>query len=103
VDGAGGVNFVDLGTGLNSNNAHLEIKAPSQTGWMDGYTDFVTGQTGDGDGARSAAAGAGGINAVLGLTVGTKSTANTGGYMLVRITVDDTFIHDLDKITFTFG
>lgn len=103
VDGDASINFVGLATALNSSRAHLEIKGPSQTGWMDGYKDFATGMTSDGDGARSAAAGAGGINSVLGLTIGTKSTANTGGYIVVKITVDDSFAYDFDKITFTFG
>ena len=103
IAGTGGT-FVALGTALTGNNIHVEIKLPTETGWMDAYADFATGQFGDGDGARSATAGAGrafGTN--WGLTVGTKNTANSGGFALVRITVGSSFSGSFDAITFTFS
>jgi len=102
ITGSAGVNFVPLTTPLTGNNAHLEMRGPTQTGFMDGYVNFVTGQTADGDGARAIANGAGGINAQLGLTMGTKSTANTGGKMVLRITTGPDFDQELDTITFNF-
>lgn len=103
ISGSGGT-FVDVGTGLTGNNIHVEMRAPSQTGWMDCYADFATGQFGDADGARNASAGTGrafGTN--WGLTIGTKNTASTGGYMVLKITVGDSFTGEIDGITFNFG
>lgn len=102
IAGSGGT-FVPLSTGLSGGNIHVEIKGPSQTGWMDAYTDFITGNWADGDGARSAAGGAGQAFATAwGLTIGTKNTASTGGYILVRISVDDSFTGEIGAITFSF-
>lgn len=82
---------------------HVEIKGPTETGWMDAYNDFVTGQFNDGNGARDAASGVGrAFGATWGLTIGTKNTANTGGYMVVRITVPGTFVGNFTNITFAF-
>ena len=103
IDGTGGT-FVSDTTTLTGNNIHVHIKGPSETGWMDAYDDFVTGNFNDGDGARSATGGAGrafGVN--WGLTIGTKNTANTSGYMLVKITVGASFTGSFDKITWTFA
>ena len=102
IAGSGGT-FVSLGTALTGNNIHVEVKGPEQTGWMDAYNDFVTGNWADGDGARNASGGAGrafGTN--WGLTIGTKSTSLTGGYMVIRITVGASFTGNLTGITFTF-
>ena len=103
IAGSGGT-FVSTGTTLTGNNIHVEIKGPTETGWMDAYEDFVTGQFANGDGARNSTAGAGrafGTN--WGLTIGTKNTANTGGYMLVKITVGASFTGNLNSITSTFS
>lgn len=103
IAGSGGT-FVPVTTSLTGNNIHVELRAPSQTGWMDCYQDFVTGQFGDGDGARNSTAGAGrAFGTAWGLTIGTKSTANTGGYMVVKITVGASFTGELTGITFSFG
>lgn len=102
IDGSGGT-FVPIGTALTGDNIHVEMRAPTQTGWMDIYDDFVTGQFGDGDGARNSGAGTGrdfGVN--WGLTIGTKNTAFTGGYMVLRITVGASFSGEFAGITFDF-
>jgi hypothetical protein len=102
VNGNASINFVPVLTALTGNNAHLEIKAPSQTGWLDGYKDFATGQFANGDGGRNLTGGAGGINNPLGLTIGTKSTALSGGIIVVKITVGSSFTLDFSDISFTF-
>ena len=58
IDSTGGT-FVSDTTTLTGNNIHVHIKGPSETGWMDAYDDFVTGNFNDGDGARSATGGSG--------------------------------------------
>lgn len=102
ITGSGGT-FVSTGTALTGNNIHVEIKAPTETGWMDAYDDFVTGQFNDGDGARSSTLGAGrAFGTTWGLTIGTKSTANTSGYMIIKITVGPSFTGNFTGITFSF-
>ena len=107
INGSGGT-FVAMSTSLTGNNIHVELKAPgsaaAETGWLDCYNDFATGQWSDGDGSRNSTAGAGrafGVN--WGLTIGTKNTANTSGYMLLRITVGSSFTGTISDITFTFS
>jgi len=103
IAGSGGT-FVDRGTALTGNNIHLRIKAPTETGWLDAYNDFSTGQFNDDDGARSATDGAGrAFNTNWGLTIGTKSTANSGGNIVVEITVGASFTGEITGITFTFN
>jgi hypothetical protein len=107
IAGSGGT-FVAKTTSLTGNNIWVEIKAPGassqETGWLDAYADFATGQWNDGDGARNAAGGAGrafGTN--WGLTIGTKNTANTSGYMLIRITTGSSFTGSIGSMTFAFS
>ncbi len=107
IAGSTGTFVSDL-TALTGNNIHVHIKAPglaaAETGWMDAYQDFATGQWADGDGARNAAGGVGrAFGTAWGLTIGTKSTANTNGYILVRVSVGDSFAGILTGITFSFG
>jgi len=106
INGSTGT-FVSLATPLTGNNIHVEIKAPgsaaAETGWLDAYSDFATGQWNDGDGARNSGAGAGrAFGTTWGLTIGTKNTANTSGYMIIRITVGSTFAGYIDSITWQF-
>ena len=97
------VNFVSTDTTLSGNDVHVEVKLPSETGWMDAYKDFVTGNFTDGDGARSATNGSGrALNTDWGITFGTKNTSQTSGYVLVKITVPDTFAGYIDEIDWTF-
>ena len=105
---AGSGTFVSLATSLTGNNIHVELKAPGsaaqETGWLDCYNDFATNQWVDGDGARNSTAGAGrAMGTAWGLTIGTKTTANTSGYIILRITVGASFTGYFDTITFSFG
>ena len=105
---AGSGTFVDLLTSLTGNNIHVELKAPGsaaqETGWLDCYNDFATNQWADGDGARNSTAGAGrAMGTAWGLTIGTKTTSNTSGYIILRITVGASFTGYFDTITFSFG
>ena len=72
-----------VGTG----DLNVEIKLPTQTGWLDGGTDYnaaiFTGA--DGDGCRVSTTGSN-----LSLTFGTFSTASSGGIVIVRITFRNT-------------
>lgn len=103
INGTGGT-FVPVTTPLTGTNIHVEIKGPSQTGWMDAYGDFITANWADGNGARSASGGAGrAFGTAWGLTIGTKSTSATGGYIIVRISVSETFTGSIDSITYTFA
>ena len=106
IDGSG--TFVALGTSLTGNNIHVEMKAPGsstqETGWLDCYSDFATNQWADGNGGRNSTAGAGrAMGTAWGLTIGTKTTANTSGYIILRITVGASFTGYFDTITFSFG
>lgn len=88
----------------NSNQIKVSIKAPSQSGWMDAYTDFSTGQTSDGDGARATTFGTGrAMNTNWGLTIGTLSTSATGETMMIRITVAPGWTGELTSMTWTFN
>lgn len=99
--------FVAIGTALTGNNIHLEFKAPgtaaAETGWLDAYADFVTNQWADGDGGRKESNGAGrAFGTAWGLTIGTKNTSNTGGYIIVKLSVGSSFAGNLTDITFAF-
>lgn len=104
INGTGGT-FVADTTPLTGTNIWVHIKGPTQTGWMDAYKDWlVSDDYTDGDGARDAANGAGrAFGTAWGLTIGTKSTANTGGYIVVRISVGPGFTGDFSGITFSFS
>jgi hypothetical protein len=107
INGSGGT-FVSMGTSLTGNNIHVEIKAPgaasAETGWLDAYNDFATGLWNDGDGARNASGGVGrAFGTTWGLTIGTKNTANTSGYIVIRITVGSSFTGSFDSINWTFA
>ena len=107
INGSTGT-FVALGTSLTGNNIHVELKAPGlstfETGWLDCYNDFSTAQWSDGDGARNATGGAGrAFGTAWGLTIGTKNTSNTSGYMVLRITVGSSFAGSFTDITFSFS
>jgi len=102
INGATGT-FVPTTTSLTGNNIHVEIKLPTQSGWFDAYDDFVTGQFNDGDGCRNATLGAGrAFGTTWGLTSGTLSTANTSGYIVIRITVGNSFAGYFSGITFNY-
>lgn len=103
INGDSTVQFVPVTSGFTAKNMKVEIKLPGETGWMDGYRNFATGQTVDGSGARAINAGAGGINQFLGLTVGTKNTANSQGYVWIRLSVGPNFDAKITSINFEFS
>lgn len=102
-----GISFVPVGS-LTSNNATLEIKLPGlsskETGWLDAYLDFPPSPTYlDGDGCRNQGVGAGrSLNTLWGLNIGTKTTANSNGYVLIRITVASGATGNISDMTFSF-
>lgn len=100
--------FISKSTFLTGNNVWVEMKAPgnlsTETGWMDCYVDFQTNQWGDGMGCRSEAIGSGrDFGTKWGLTIGTKNTVNTDGYILLKITVGPLYTGYISSIEFTFN
>lgn len=102
--------FIPVGQSFTngSDQIKIEIKAPGSTdnltGWMDCCLDFATDQWDDGDGCKYATLGSGlNMGTNWGLTIGTKNTANTGGFMLLRITVPNNWIGYIQQINFNFG
>jgi len=103
IGGAGGT-FVKLTDPLGTTGIYVEFKGPTQTGWLDAYSNFATNNWSNGNGGRNATGGAGrafGVN--WGLTLGTRNTANTGGYIVLKITVSSGFTGYFNNITFTFS
>jgi hypothetical protein len=81
----------NIGTGdispIGSGNVNLEIKLPTQTGWLDAGTLFsaATFTGADGDGCQVSM-----VNGSITLTFGTFSTTNSGGMIMVRFTFRNT-------------
>ena len=106
IAGSGGT-FVPVTDTSTANWIHLEIKAPGvssqETGWLDAYGDFANYIWSDGNGARKSSIGAGrAFSTLWGLTIGTKNTQATSGYIVVRITVPSGFTGSLSSISFAF-
>lgn len=80
---AGGIG--SLGTG----DLNVEIKLPTQTGWLDGAVAFdsAAGVGSDGLGCLSGSISYTGGNAAFTLTFGGKATVDSGGRMYMRITL----------------
>ena len=81
-----GVSKIDpVGTG----NLNLEIKLPTQTGWLDCAKDYssAAGVENDGDGCLSGSIDYSGGSAKLTATFGGKNTVDSGGIAYVRITL----------------
>jgi len=79
----------DLGA-LGSGNVNLEIKLPTQTGWLDAGTDYSAATfTGiDGDGCKVSM-----TNGSISITFGTFSSINSGGMFIARLTFRNTNSH----------
>lgn len=75
--------FINGLSSLGSGDVNLEIKLPSQTGWLDAGKSYnVAVFTGsDGDGCLSSITGD-----VLNITFGTFSTSLSGGVIVIRVT-----------------
>lgn len=103
INGSGGVivHVVDIFSAANQ--MKVEFRAPTQTGWLCAYDDFVSGQYSDGNGGRAASFGVGrALNTDWGLTIGTKNIVNTNYKIYLRITVPYNFSGYLSNISFTF-
>lgn len=86
-----------------ANQMKVEFKAPTQTGWLCAYDDFIGGQYDDGDGGRAASFGAGrALNTNWGLTIGVKNVVNSNHRVYLKITVPYNFSGYLSSILFTF-
>lgn len=87
----------------SANQMKVEIKAPTQTGWLCAYNDFISGEYGDGGGARAASFGVGkALNVNWGLTVGIKNIVNSNYRIYLRITVPYNFSGYLSNMSLSF-
>jgi hypothetical protein len=103
LNGSGAVivHVVDIFSAANQ--MKVEFRAPTQTGWLCAYDDFVSGQYSDGSGGRAASFGVGrALNTNWGLTIGIKNIVNTNYKIYLRITVPSNFSGYLSSISFTF-
>lgn len=81
-----GIGVSDLGS-LGSGNINLEIKLPTQTGWLDAGTFYsaATFTGADGDGCKVSM-----TNGSITITFGTFSSINSGGMFIARFTFRNT-------------
>ena len=87
----------------SANQMKVEVKAPTQTGWLCAYNDFISGEYSDGGGARAASFGLGrALNTNWGLTVGVKNIVNSNYRIYLRITVPYNFSGYLSNMSFSF-
>ena len=105
IAGSGGT-FVAAATSITGNQIKVEFKLPGSgtptTGWLDAYNDFATGNWADGNGGRKGTLPGRAFATDWGLTVGTKNTSTSGGYVIVRITVAQGSAAIFTGLTFTF-
>lgn len=86
-----------------ANQMKVEFKAPTQTGWLCAYDDFIGGQYSDGNGGRAASFGVGrALNTNWGLTIGVKNIVNSNHRVYLKLTVPYNFSGNLSSIAFTF-
>ena len=100
----GSGNFEQEGTlTTGTNEIAVSIKLPSETGWMDCHEDFASGQWDDGDGCRDAASNPGRDFNDWDLSVGTKSTNDSGDRVFIRITVPQAWTGSITNLTWAFN
>ena len=88
--GGSGLTLVPVASFSNaSTHVTMEMRLPGETGWLDCMKAFETGKWTDGDGCYSAALGSDiSIPTTnLGITIGTKNTANANNRMYFRIKI----------------
>ena len=103
INGSGGVIVHVADIFSAANQMKVEFRAPTQTGWLCAYDDFISGQYNDRNGGRAASFGVGrALNTDWGLTIGTKNIVNTNYKIYLRITVPYNFSGYLSNISFTF-
>jgi hypothetical protein len=97
--------FVNAATSPSGNNLNIQILAPSQTkngSSVTEWKDCVTAYTADSAiGAYNASGGANVGNiagAAWGLTIGTKTTANSGNVIILKITASASWTGTIDTI-----
>ena len=73
---------------IGAGDLNVEVKLPTQTGWLDCARPFdgSAGVANDGDGAMVGSISYSGGHAILDVTFGGKSTYDANGRMLIRIT-----------------
>lgn len=105
IAGSGGT-FVAASTSITGNQIKVEFKLPGSgsatTGWLDAYNDFATGNWADGNGGRKGTLPGRAFATDWGLTIGSKNTSTSGGYVIVRITVASGSAAIFTGLTFTF-
>lgn len=100
--GANSTSFVSVATGPSGDNATLEILAPNTT--TDGsnvvWKDATVSYDGNDD-AVGCYAGTYGSNIPTdwGVTIGTKNTSTSGGYIVVKITVSSTWSGNITSLS----
>jgi hypothetical protein len=98
------VTFIPMNSSFTATNQmKLEFTAPTQSGWLCAYNDFISGQYDTGNGGRAASFGVGrALNTSWGLTIGIKNIVSSGYRIYIRLTVPYNFIGYLTNISFTF-
>jgi hypothetical protein len=103
LNGSGATIIQPVSTFTSATQMKVEFVAPSQTGWLSAYDDFIGGNYGDGSGGRAASFGIGrALNTDWGLTIGNKNTANSNDRIYLKITVPYNFTGYLTSISLTF-
>ncbi len=89
---------------LSTANAHLYIKIPGQTGWMDASQNFVYGRVDTDDGAliNGATNDVDNGNNTHHLTFGTASVA-AGEHILIKVEADESWAGYISQFDFTLG
>ena len=89
---------------LSTANAHLYVKIPGQTGWMDASQNFVFGRIDTDDGALISGASndVDSGNNTHHLTFGSASVAN-GECIMVKIEADESWAGYISQLDFTLG
>ena len=99
-----GVTFIPTSEAFTAvGQMKVEFTAPSQTGWLCAYSDFISGQYNSGDGGRAASFGLGrALNTTWGLTIGIKNIVSSGYRVYLKITVPYNFTGNLTNIAWNF-
>lgn len=102
------VTFVDNTNSLSgSASMKVDIKLPGsssqETGYLDAVKAFVTNNWNDGDGSKKSGAYTPILNSNWQLTTGTKTSASSNGYVVLRLTVGQNFTGSLSQITFSYS
>lgn len=108
VSGSGTLTSSGQTLSFGSDEVSIEIKVPTQTGWMDVSRPFCVGEYGDGDGAYQETNAenpnlAIGPDSEIGLTVGTKSTGDAFNNLYYRIQAPENWTGKITEMNITWG